>query len=171
MNKQLKNTVKALSKLMTYDKKHTAPFGTFDTSLIQHATTVHDERTQLSQMKKAASFHKINTMAESFPSTTTRFSLIQALEKNGKTQQVALFPSPNIVETRQENSGGSVTSKKLGAGYMEAVLEQGKPVHHVDVRAPEYLSNMPYFGSAPVTSPELVDKVTKQRKKHSENLL
>lgn len=154
--------MKNLSKL-TYGLKHFAPIGS---DLSTHALQVHVQRTQLSQFKKAGSFHKINTMAESLPASTKEFSLIEDRVKNGTTQTVALFPSPKIVSTHQTQPGGGVTSTDHGPGYMEALQVGGTSVHHEGVRKPEALSQMPYFGSAPVTDPDLMKQVTALRAKN-----
>ncbi|GLU31580.1 hypothetical protein WKR88_18745 [Trinickia caryophylli] len=153
---------KGLSKLL-YNGKHFAPLGA---DLFMHAPQIHALRTQLSQLKKSGSFHKINTMAESLPASTKEFSLIEERVKNGKTQTVALFPSPKIVSTHQTQSGGSLTSTDHGPGYMEALQTGGTSVHHEGVRKPQDLSQMPYFGSAPVTDPNLMKEVAALRAKN-----
>ncbi|CAB3755616.1 hypothetical protein [Paraburkholderia solisilvae] len=153
----------ALSKL-TYGGKHAAPLGV---DLMQHAQRVHARRTQLSQMKKQTAFHKTNTMAKSLPTRTKMFSLIDNRVKGGQSQTFALFPSNRIVTTHQAHSGASLTSTEHGRGYMEALQNAaGQSVHHEGVRQPHTLSQMPYFGSAPVTDPTLMQQVAAHRARY-----
>lgn len=142
---------------LSYPQKHSAPLGVSGANVTTHAVSVHDKRTSLAEARKPGSVHKRNTVAESLPATTTHFSLmVDHRSKNGTMQTVALFPSPNIVETNQSHSDARPAATSQGPGYMMAVMKDSRPVHHEGVQSPQSLSAMPHFKSAPVTDPSLM---------------
>ncbi|GAB7536962.1 hypothetical protein [Burkholderia sp. 3C] len=158
-----KKSASTFGKLL-YGEKHAAPLYA---DLKSHALQIHQKRTKIAQQSNPNAFHKINTMAESLPASTTEFSLVDKRMHNGKMTDFVLYPSPSVVDTRQTSASTvPVVSTHHGPGYMEAIQVGGKTVHHESVKQPSWLSSLPYFGSAPVTDQALLDEAARRRGKH-----
>src|SRR5450830_844285 len=91
------------SAVSDYSFKHFAPLGG---NLEQHAQQIHDYRALISKSGVAP---KVNTYAQSLPSTTTQAALV---DKKGRTWT----PSPQIIDTKKTPGNPAQVHNQHGPG-------------------------------------------------------